>query len=161
VPPAEGNLIAPAAIAVDSTSVIYVADSHLGKVFGYDLKGTLLTVLGRAGDVGKPVALASNHARGWIYVADAAGHQVKVFTTLGNLVADLGDPSNPDQDFRFPAAITVDKNGKLYVLDSRGKRVYVYDPAGKFVQRFSLRGVSEGNPVQPRGSRSIPKDMSM
>jgi DNA-binding beta-propeller fold protein YncE len=150
-PPAEGNLLAPAAVAVDPSSVIYVADSHLGKVFGYDLKGTLLMVLGRAGDVGKPVALAADHARGWIYVADTAGHQVKVFTTLGNLVATLGDPSNPDQDFRFPAAITVDKNGRLYVLDSRGKRVYVYDPERKFVQRFSLRGGTEGSPVQPRG----------
>ncbi len=150
-PPAEGKLIAPAAVAVDSTNLIYVADSQQGMVFGYDLKGALLMVLGRAGDVGKPVALAVDQARGWLYVVDAAGHQVKVFTTLGTLVANLGDPSNPDQDFRFPAAITVDKSGRSYVLDSRGKRVYVYDRDRKFVQRFSLRGGTETNPLKPRG----------
>ena len=150
-PPAEGKLIAPAAIAVDLANMIYVADSQQGLVFGYDLKGALLMVLGRAGDVGKPVALAVDRARGWLYVADAAGHQVKIFTTLGNLVANLGDPSNPDQDFRYPAAMTVDRNGRLYVLDSRGKRVYVYDHDRKFVQRFSLRGGADTSPVKPRG----------
>lgn len=151
VPPAEGKLIAPAAVAVDPANVIFVADSQQGMVFGYDLKGTLFTVLGRAGDVGKPVALAVDHARGRLYVADASGRRVKVFSILGNPVATLGDPSNPDEDFRLPAAIAIDKNGRLYVLDSRGKRVYVYDPDRKFVQRFSLRGGTEGSPVQPRG----------
>lgn len=150
-PPDEGKLVAPVAIACDPSNVIFVADSQQGLVFGYDQNGKLLMTIGKTGDIGKPVALAVDRTHGWLYVADAAGRRVKVFNTLGNLMAELGDQSNPDQDYRLPASISLDSQGNLYVLDSRKKRVFVYDASRQFVQRFSLRDAADRTPLQPRG----------
>ncbi len=163
-PPAEGSLLAPSAIAVDPTNVILVADSQQGKVFGYDRTGRLLFVFGKAGDLGKPSALAVDQARDRLYIADAAANQVKVFriaeaaagqvnvfTAFGNNLFTLGGSGKASEDFTFPRALALDRAGNLYVLDSHQGRVYVYGPDGRFIKRFALSGETLGGPVKPRG----------
>lgn len=154
--PGEGSLIAPSAIAVDPTNVIFVADSLKGRVFGYDLNGTLMRVFGRSGELGKPTGLAVDHARVRLYVADAADHKVKAFNTLGttfqgDILLTVGGSGKTGEDFKFPAAIALDRAGNLFVLDSQRRRVYVYDPDGRFIRQFSLSDETTGSPLKPRG----------
>lgn len=150
-PPAEGKLLAPAAITVDATGVIYVADPLQGMVFGYDLNGKALSVFGRAGEAGKPTGLAADRARGRLYVADAAAHLVRAITVTGTTLVTVGGTGNASEDFRFPKALALDKTGNLYVLDGLKGRVHVYDPDGRFIRRFDLAGDNPGIPLKPRG----------
>ncbi len=155
----EGKLLAPAGIAVDAAGVIYVSDSQQGRVFGYDLNGALLMILGRAdpimsrnglGDLASPRGLAVDNARNRIYVADSHAQQVKVFTSVGRHVFDIGNTGKREEDFKFPEAVSIDRNGIIYVLDSLRLRVFIYDQDGKFIRSFSLKGASTGRSIKPK-----------
>lgn len=163
----EGKLLAPSGIAVDGTGVIFVSDAQQGRVFGYDRNGTLLMVLGRAqvmtssraatmsrnglGDLSSPAGLAADNARNRLYVADKHAQQVKVFTTMGEHLFDIGNTGKRDEDFKFPEAVSLDRNGNIYVLDSLRLRVFIFDPDGKFMRSFSLKDAVPGHSIKPKG----------
>lgn len=150
-PPAEGKLLAPVSIAVDSVNVIYVADSQQGMVFGYDRNGKPLMVIGRAGELGKPTALAVDQTRERIYAADAAGHRINVLNGIGAVLFTIGNTGNPDEDFKFPTSIALDRDGTLYVLDAQRLWVNMYDPNGRFIKRIGLKIGSQADPLKLKG----------
>ena len=149
-PPAEGKLLSPTGIVVDSTNVIYVADAPQGRVFGYDLNGTLLTAFGKLGDLSHPLAVAFDKRWGRIYVADSHAHLVKVFNLIGERLPDIGADGPVDKRLRSPVALALDKNGRLYVLDGQRKHVYLFDE-GKFINRVPLSQGAPGGSPKPRG----------
>src|ERR1043165_3897875 len=56
--------------------------------------------------------------------ASAAFGQTYTITTLaGDGTAGLGDTSTPPVRFNFPAGVTVDTSGNVYVADSNNSRV--------------------------------------
>lgn len=151
----EGKLLAPSGIAVDHGTVIFVSDSQLGKVFGYDRNGAVLKILGRPqayslngyGDLASPKGLAIDTKRGRIYVADSQA--VKAFNTSGEYVFEIRGGGG--KDFRSAAAVSVDKNGNIFVLDGMRPRVSIFDQEGGFISSFSLKTPSLGRPVKPSG----------
>jgi DNA-binding beta-propeller fold protein YncE len=156
----DGKLLAPGGIAVDAAGVIYVSDGPQGRVLGFDRRGTLLYVLGRAqgltshrglGDLVMPAGLAVDHLRNRLYVADTQAQQVKVFTTMGIHLFDMGNRGSAAGDFKFPVSVAVDRSGRVHVLDSLRKRVFVYDPEGVLLHSFSLKGAEPGQSIQPKG----------
>jgi DNA-binding beta-propeller fold protein YncE len=150
-PPAEGKLLAPSGIAVDAGGVIVVTDSQQGKVFGYDRNGTLLMVLGRAGDFGLPSGIAIDQTKNRLYIADAHAHAVKVYTNMGTHLFDIGNSGKANEDFKFPVAVTFDRSGALYVLDSLRPRVFVYSAEGAFIRSFRIKGTAPGMSIRPKG----------
>ena len=151
VPPAEGKLLNPLGIAVDTGNVIYVADAQLGKVFGYNRNGALLLVFGKTGDLVYPAGIAVDKRRNRIYVADSHAHLVKTFTMLGDRLFDIGQGSTTDQRLKSAAGIALDKDGRIHVLDSQSRRVLIYDPDGRFQRTFSLSRGGVGDSIKPRG----------
>ena len=156
----ELRLVEPTGITVDGAGIIYVSDGQQGRVFGFDRMGQLLFVLGRAqalvsqrglGELVWPAGLAVDNERNRLYVADTQAQQVKVFDTMGMHLFDIGSTGRGDEDFKFPAAVSVDRAGRVYVLDSLRLRVFVFDPEGVFLSSFSLKGAVPGQPVKPKG----------
>lgn len=158
---AEGALLAPSGIAVDVAGVIYVSDSQQGKVFGFDRNGKLLMVLGRPqiinsqsglGELMSPAGVAFNDASSRLYVADRQAHQVRVFTTTGAHLFEIGRSGRDGKNFKFPEAVALDRAGNVYVLDSLRLKVYVFDADGAFLRQFSLKkGLTPGMSVKPSG----------
>ncbi len=151
VPPAEGKLLNPLGIAVDSGNVIYVADAQQGKVFGYDRNGALLLALGKTGDLAHPSGVAIDRRRGRIYIADSHARLVKAFTLPGDRLFEIGDDGKKDQRLRSPAGIALDQEGRIHVLDSQSRRVLIYDPEGKFLRKFPLSRGGAGDSIRPQG----------
>lgn len=145
------KLLAPAGIAVDSVGVIFVSDSQQGRVFGYDRQGNLLIVIGKTGELSRPSGIAIDNARNRLYVADSHAHQVKVFTNIGTHLFDIGSSGKPAEDFKFPAAVALDRAGNVYVLDSLRLRVNVFNPEGAFLKAFSLKSTQPGASIRPKG----------
>ncbi len=149
--PSEGKLLSPAGIAVDATGVIFVSDSQQGRVFGYDRNGALLIVIGRMSPLSFPSGLAVDNQRNRLYVADSHAHLVKAFSTMGNHLFDIRGSDAPAEDFKFPAAVAVDRAGNVHILDSQRKRVFVSDPEGRFVRAFGIIPAGKDGSVRPRG----------
>ena len=156
----ELRLVEPTGITVDGAGIIYVSDGQQGRVFGFNRTGQLLFVLGRAqalvsqrglGELVWPAGLAVDNERNRLYVADTQAQQVKVFDIMGMHLFDIGSRGRGDEDFKFPAAVSVDRAGRVYVLDSLRLRVFVFDPEGVFLSSFSLKGAVPGQPVKPKG----------
>lgn len=150
-PPAEGKLLNPMSIAVDSVNVIYVADAQQGRVFGYDRSGALLLSFGKTGDLTHPTGIAIDKRRNRIYIADSHAHLVKTFSTMGDSLFDIGGDGNADQRIKSPTAIALDQTGQIYVLDSNSKRVFLYNADGKFLNKFPLSRGTPGDSLRPKG----------
>lgn len=152
----EGKLLAPSGIAVDQGMVIFVSDPQLGKVFGYDRNGAVLTILGQSlwgasrngyGELTSPVAVAIDTKRSRIYVADSRA--VKAFNTSGAYLFQI--QGGGGKDFRSPVAVAVDKDGNVIVLDGIRRRVSIFDQEGGFISSFSMKTASSGRTIKPAG----------
>lgn len=149
----EGKLLAPTGIVVDQGTVIFVSDSQLGKVFGYDRNGMVLTALGHSlasaqsgyGDLSSPVGLALDRKRSRIYVADSQA--VKAFNTAGAYAFEIRGGGG--KDFRSVAAVSVDKDGNVFILDGMRRRVSIFDQDGGFIRSFSVRAAADGRKIKP------------
>jgi|PlaIllAssembly_1097288.scaffolds.fasta_scaffold66045_2 DNA-binding beta-propeller fold protein YncE len=150
-PPADGKLLNPTGITVDSGNVILVADAQQGRVFGYDRNGTLLLTFGKWGDLAYPMAIAIDKRRNRIYIADSHVHLVKAFTLLGDRVFDIGVEGPAETRLKSPVGLALDQEGRLYVLDNQSKRVQVYDPEGTYMRMIPLSSGIPGASLRPAG----------
>jgi DNA-binding beta-propeller fold protein YncE len=151
LPPADGKLLDPSGIAADSGNMIYVADAPQGKVFVYDLNGTLILTYGKWGDLAHPMGIAVDKVGGRVYVADSHSKFVKVFTFLGDHQFDIGGDGPADKRLRSPIGLALGRDGRIYVLDGQSKYVHVYSLDGKLMKRFPLSKGVPGDTVKPRG----------
>ena len=150
-PPADGKLLHPAGIAVDSGNLIYVADAQQGRVFGYDLNGTLLLIYGKMGDLAYPTSIAIDKRRNRIYIADSHAHLVKAYSLLGDHLLDIGVKGPSDKGLKSPVGLALDREGRLYVLDGQRKQVHLYDHDGRLIHKFPLSRGVPGDSLRPRG----------
>jgi DNA-binding beta-propeller fold protein YncE len=148
---AEGlaNFASPIAIAL-ANGIAYVTDSELGIVARLQPDGRPLKSFGR-GRLKRPTGLARDPASGALYVADTAGHDIKVFDGEGGLLRTLGRRGEEQGEFNFPTHLAF-ADGLLYVTDTMNSRVQVLEAAsGKFVRAFGARGLFVGDLVRPKG----------
>lgn len=150
-PPADGKLLNPTGIAVDSGNVIYVADAQQGRVFGYDLNGMLLLAFGKTGDLSYPTGIAIDKRRTRVYIADSHAHLVRAFNSIGDRLFDIGGDGPMDKRLKSPVGLALDRSGRLHVLDGQNKQVHIYDPDGRFLKRFPLTRGVPGDALKPRG----------
>ena len=140
----------PINVAVDEGGLRYVSDTSRREVLIYDQEGNLKTTLGRGQDM-KPCGLAV--AGGKLYVTDLSNHCVKVYST-GSLKEVLRVPQEPvteESRLRSPTNIAVDSDGTMYVSDTGGFVVQVYDAQGRYLRSIGEMGVSPGKFALPKG----------
>jgi len=122
-----------------SNTAVYVADAYNG-VYVFDLEGNYQGQLS-LGEVGYVVDVALS-PRGDVYVADAGYHLVARFDAEGALLNVFGGYGTGDGEFNDdgPAALAVDRNGNVYVLDDDdfGTRVQFFTPEGDYIHTFSV-----------------------
>ncbi len=147
----EGRLLSPTGIAVSAETLVLVADGPQGRVFGYDRNGTLSVVFGKAGGLSYPAALAIDPRMNRLYIADSHAHLIRVFSTLGERLFDIGgaEATGPE-GLRSPSGVAVDRDSRIYALDSAGRKVHVYDPEGKPLLAFPVSKGVPGGPWQPK-----------
>ena len=145
------KLVAPQSIVVSAAQVIFVSDSQQGTVFGYDINGVLLSTLGKRGQLGRPSGLALDPVKNWLYVADSAARNVKVYDSSRHRLFVNERRIVPPKGFTYPTALALDRRRNLYVLDRGSRRISVFDPDGNFLRDFGMPTDMPGVPPQPRG----------
>ena len=78
-------------------------------------------------------------------------HRVLVYSLQGKLLRTIGTRGTAPGQFNFPAHLTVDRDGNLFVVDTLNFRVQVFDPEGNVFRFFGEAGESLGKFARPKG----------
>lgn len=148
-----GKLSLPVGIATDSKGNIFVSDSKLQRVFGYDPTGKLIFVLGNNDEFIRPSGIAINKELEAMYVVDTKGHTVRAFSLAGDFLFDIGERGREDGQFNFPTNVTVDQNsGNIIVVDTQNFRIQIFDKDGNHIKTFGNIGDVPGTFSRPKGA---------
>jgi serine/threonine-protein kinase len=133
----------PAAVAVDASGNLYVADTGNSRIRRITPAGVVSTIAGSgAGQFDHPRGVAVDRA-GNVYVADTGNNQIRriapdgtVTTLAGSGSPGLGggglvDGPGAQAQFKEPIGIAVDADGNVYVADSGNNRIRKVTPDGR------------------------------
>jgi hypothetical protein len=123
----------PVDLATDGEK-IYIVDTQENCVKVFNSGGKFLFRFGKNGsgkdEFNQPQSIVINPRRKWLYVTDLGNAKVKVFDYEGNYLFDFGKLNRPQ-------SITVDKEGKLYVVEPLSCEIKIFDPSGtRLVRKF-------------------------
>lgn len=164
----------PRGIAVDGAGNVYVADTNRDRALKLSATGYVLLELT---GFNKPSGVAIDPG-GNIYVADTKGNRVHKFDPKGNPLLSFALPQIPDREreksdgdeseLGEPFGVAVDNQRRIYVADSKGARLLVFDGTGRLltsvaIDRFNADGKRElGSPegvaVSPSGDCILVSD---
>ncbi len=145
----------PFGLALDAQENLYVTDQPSHSVVVLARNGRLLRVFGGK-QLARPVGCAIDAARGRLYVADApqggeAPHRVAVFGLDGTFVRWIGERGDKPGQFNYPTYLTIDTQGRVYVVDTLNWRVQVVDADGKLAFMFGKHSDARGDFDRPKG----------
>ena len=147
-----GVLAKPMGVTTDAAGRIYVTDTIANRGVVYDHDGNFLLGLGERARFDQPVGIAVNDALNRIYVVDTRKHNVSVFDSKeGKFLFDFGGRGVEDGQLNWPTNIAIDKDGKLFVMDTFNFRVQVFNADGKFQSKFGGIGTGLGRFAKPKG----------
>ena len=126
---------------------IFVADSALGKVLAFDLKGKPQFEITR--ELERPSGLAIFGDK--LFIADSQRHQVVICDADGKFVSRFGRRGSAPGEFNFPTHLAVDAGGRVFVTDSLNCRVQVFDATGQIQHVIGSPGDGPGCFSRPKG----------
>jgi len=147
-----GVLAKPMGVTTDASGRIYVTDTLENRAVVYDHDGNFLLGIGEKGRFDQPVGIAVSDALNRVYIVDTRKHKVSVFDAKdGKFLFEFGERGVEDGQFNWPTNIAMDKDGKLYVMDTFNFRVQIFDSEGKFLSKFGTIGNGLGQFAKPKG----------
>jgi DNA-binding beta-propeller fold protein YncE len=129
--PGEFNL--PRDLAIGKDGKLYVVDGGNFRVVVFDRNGKYLTAFGsvgrQLGQFSRPKEIATD-PQGNVYVADAAFGNFQIFSEDGELLLFVGTRDERDGPARYmlPSGITVDEDGRVYMVDQWFRKIDVFRP---------------------------------
>lgn len=145
-------MLRPNGVAVGPSGNIYVADTWNYQVKVFSPEGELLTSWGQRGEYGsgaqrEPVdgfwgpraVVVDNEER--VYVADTGNKRIRVYTSTGQFVRDIGSGGSGPGQLDEPTGLAMHPDGRLFVADTWNRRVSVFNTNdGTFMYSFNVRG---------------------
>ncbi len=131
----EGALKLPLNMTVDTDGTAYVADSQRDQVVIFDKDENYVAAIGKLNEL-KPRDVAVSQDK--IYIADLQKHCVRVYDKksrepLFNIPRNE-QATNAKVELMTPTNLALDKEGRLYVGDTGGFHVQVFDADGKHLR---------------------------
>lgn len=121
----------PMRLALGPANNIYVSDPKVGSVFIYDPN---FVVIGELKGLNKPLGVAVD-AQGNIFVGSSGQKNVEVYNAKGEKTAVIGRGL-----IKMPNDLTLDRNDRLYVVDSKSKVVWVFSSNGAILRSIGTPG---------------------
>ena len=140
----------PINIAVDTDGTMYITDTKREQVLMFDKVGNYLGEMGVKGEM-KPCGIKLAGDR--LYLTDLKNHCVRVYRKADRqlLFTVPRDPLDEKAVLKSPTNIDVDQQGRMYVSDTGGFAVQVYDAEGKHLLSVGDLGLQPGRFALPKG----------
>jgi len=123
-----GEFIMPNDIAIEpSSGRIYVTDSKANIVKVYNSGGVLSFTIN---NILFPTGIHIDSKKGELLIGDLINSQVKVFDLSGNFIRSFGSSGVGAGLISSVQGLTVDKMGRIYVVDAHKGWVQVFDSQG-------------------------------
>lgn len=136
----EKGLRTPTRLAIGADGSLYVADPASQGVLKFSAAGTLLQKIAISG-IPQGIAVT---ASGRLLVSQ------KEFVSMYDLNgAELKRLGSGVGQFVLANDIAVDDSGQIYVTDSKGRCVQVFDATGAYLSRFGVNGTADGQFLYP------------
>lgn len=135
------RILSPHGIVADGNGKVYVVDWGAARIHYFNFEKKKYDQFGKTklGELVSPIGAALDDD-GLLYITDSALRRVFVFSGSKNKRV-IGDDS-----LLRPTGIAVNKKEKLlYVVDTNGHRVDVFDLGGKKLNSFGKQGSGEGS----------------
>ena len=157
---ADGSLVWPTAIALNSEGKVYVVDELLNRISIFTEDGEYTTKWERPGngdgEWDKPSGLAIDKDDN-VYLVDTGNNRVQKLTKDGQFISKWGQAGDGDGEFNMPWGITVDNEGNILVADWRNDRIQKFSSEGQFLMKFGTPGSGDGELSRPT-SVAVDKD---
>jgi len=148
-----GQFDMPLGITVDKKGRVYVADTGNYRVQIFDPTGLFVKQIPiRDKDLKiRPVDVATSPSMDTLYVTGNNNHKVMLYNRQGHQVGQWGKKGNNPSEFRYPATITVGRDGAVYVVDVLNSRVQIFEVNGQLRTTVGRWGVLPGELFRPKG----------
>ena len=129
----------PHGVAEGMNGEIVVVSSSDNKVFVYDHNCKLVAQFGDSGILDgffqnpTGVAITSDN-----YILVSSQDKLQWFTMEGQLVYAVGSSGKGELEFNHPDDISIDREGKIYILEKQNKRVQVLNGNGTYCSSFTF-----------------------
>jgi len=149
---ADGAIIWPTAIAINSDGNVYVADEALDRISIYTKDGEFIGKWEKPGDGdgewSKPSGLVFDK-NDVLYMVDSGNNRIQKFSKDGSFLGKWGSSGTGDGEFHMPYGIAADGNGDIYVADWRNDRIQKFSSDGQFLMKFGSSGSDPGELNRP------------
>lgn len=149
---AEGQLIWPAGIALDSDDNVFVTDEWMNRVSVFTSAGEFVKCWGTPGaghgEFNRPSGIAMD-SDGTLLVSDSLNHRVQRLTVDGEFISAFGGYGSGEGKLDSPWGVTTDKDGFVYVADHKNHRAQKFTTDGEFVMSFGSFGDGKGQLTRP------------
>ena len=149
---AEGQLVWPTAIALDTQGKVYVADEWLNRISIFDKDGEFLSSWGKAGsgdgELDRPAGIAIR-GDGTLFLTDSRNHRVQMFSLDGQFQGKFGSFGDGPGQFNLPWGISLDKDNQVFVADWRNDRIQQFAADGECQASFGQSGSAIGQFNRP------------
>jgi len=137
----------PHMVHCDRDDNVWLIDDGAHVIYKLSQEGKILFTLGVKGVPGedgthfnRPTDIAFN-VQGEMYVSDGyENKRIAKFDPEGNFILQWGALGDEPGQFALPHAISVDKDGLVYVADRANWQVPVFDPDGTFIEQWTHIG---------------------
>jgi DNA-binding beta-propeller fold protein YncE len=150
----DGQLMWPAAIALDAEGNVYISDEALHRISIFDARGRFLAKWGvqgsAAGAFDRPAGLAFDQDQR-LLVVDGLNNRVQRYTPDGRFLGQWGKGGCGLGELNLPWGIAVDHAGDVYVADWRNDRIQKFDAQGRFLASYGTSGRGDGEFSRPSG----------
>jgi DNA-binding beta-propeller fold protein YncE len=132
---------APKSFHIDKNDNLYILDVYAGQVIVTDPGGKYLKHFRIPQEYGFFTDLTVDF-KGNIFLIDSVN--ARVFSASKNSDAFAPLTQSLKEYMRYPAAITTDKWGRIYLVDRNGSRIIILGQDGSYLGRLSAMGWKEG-----------------
>ena len=142
----QGQLTAPAGVAVARGGQVYVADKGNHRVEELSATGRYLQTFGPECAVSKALSTPVDvevDAHGNVWVLDSGTDRVVEYNNQDECVASIGAKGSAPGQLENPSALTLDYSGHLWIADTGNHRIQELSTTGEPLAQFGTKGTGE------------------
>lgn len=134
---------------------IYVADAETGRLHHYapggEIRRSLVVTPVAEGE--KPdITDCAVSSYDEIFLVDNNNHRIQVYDLKGERIRHWGGFGEASHQFRYPATVTIDSTGVVFVVDVINNMVKGFRSSGRPAQWVGGWGITPGRLFRPKGA---------